>query len=463
MDDKNDNSTKQNKAVSYRQLSQISEAALLEEASHTRLILKSIIIVFTLMVLGLIWAAFVTIDEVSVSYRELVPKGNVQVIQHLEGGVVQRVFVSNGDVVKKGQMLLKLNDEGQEAELRQLRSQEISLILDSSRLNAFLVGGPPDVTAWAESVVRSKYNPVKQKHQIATLLEDQKKLLEQQYAKLRNQSAALTNTIVQREEKLAQLKKQKEIWKRHISLLIQEFNMYQKLKEKNYVSQKDYLTALRAVNQAKGDGAKIDSDMEQTIEGIKEAKNKLKELTSTAHEDALEKLSKINSDLLDVRHRIEKLVERINRTGVRSPIDGVVKGLEVSPGNVVKPGGTILEVVPEGGELIAECKITPKEVGYIRIGSKVNVKILTYDYSRFGSIEGRLHSISASTFDDEKDKPYYKARIFLKKQYIGSKEAPKTLRAGMTVQADIITGEKTLLGYLLKPIQRSISGSFHER
>ncbi len=448
---------------SYKQLKQISDAALLEESSHLKLIFKGIIVVFILLVAFFVWAAFVTINETSTTFGELAPKGNVQILQHLEGGIVSKVLVKSGDVVKKGQLLVQLAFTGQSAELSQLRSKEVSLILNSSRINAFLNNQPADIIEWGNRVVQSKYNPVQQKAQIATFLQDQQRLLQQQYATLRSQAASLKNTIAQREEKLKELHQQKIIWKKHIDLLRQEFGMYQKLKKDNYVSRKDYLTVLRAVNKAKGDGVRIDSEIEQTEESIDESKNKLAEVASNAREEALEELSKINSELLDVRHRIEKSTARIERTNVKAPVAGTVKGLDVAPGNVIKPGGTLLEIVPEGGELLAESKILPREVGHIKIGDEVSVKVLTYDYARYGSIKGKLTSISASTFDDTEGKPYYKAKIELEKQYIGSKRNPRRLRAGMTVQADIITGEKTLLQYLLKPIHRSVSESFTER
>lgn len=458
-----ENGKKSEMSKHYEQLRHISEATLLEESSHVKLIYRGILFVALLIIAFIIWSAFVSLKEMTTTYGELVPKGNVQRVQHLEGGIVTKVLVNNGDTVKRGQLLVEFNALAQQSELDNLRSKEISLSLDSYRLNAFLNNKPANILQWADRVVESKYNPVKQRAQIETLLNDQKRFLESQYASVQTQQSSLKNTLLQRQEKLKELHKQKQIWEKHISLLRKEFSMYEKLKKNNYVSHKDYLTVLRAVNTAKGDGARIDSEIEQTEELIEEARYKFKEVVVSAREESLEQLSKINSELLSVRHQIEKLDERIQRANVVSPVGGTVKGIVVSAGNVVKPGGELLEVVPSSSELIAESRVLPREIGHIQKGDEVKVKILTYDYARYGAINGKLTNISATTFDDEEGKPYYRATITLESQFLGSEKYRRELRPGMTVQADIVTGEKTLLQYLMKPIHRSFNESFKER
>lgn len=447
----------------YQQLKHISEATLLEEASHVKLILKGIVVVALLIFSFIIWAGLVGIKETTTSYGHLIPEGEIQIIQHLEGGIIYKVFVNNGDHVNSNQVLLQMSTTQLTAELNQLRSREVALLLDSQRLNAFVNSNPVDLNSWGKEVVLSKYNPVQQESQISALLEDQGRLLNSQYEKLNDQVSSLENTVAQREEKLKELKEQETIWEKHMNLLNEEFAMYQKLKASNYVSYKDYLTVLRAVNQSKGDGARISSEIEQMTEAVKESKNKLKEAISLEKKEALEQLSKANAELLEVRHKIEKFVDAIERSEVKSTISGTIKGVTVSAGNVVKPGDVLMEIVPEGELLKVESRLLPKEIGNIHVGDPVQVKILTYDYSRYGSIEGSLASISASTFLDEENKPYYKAEIDLNRQFAGAEDNKKALKAGMTVQADIITGQKTLLQYLLKPIHRSVTQSFHER
>lgn len=451
------------KSGQYRQLKQISDMTFLEESSHLKIIFKGIIVVVALVIAFIVWSAFVTIKESTKTLGQLIPKGEVQVVQHLEGGIVIGVYVSDGDEVKKGQLLIQLSTVELRSQLDQLRSQEVALTLDAARLNAFLQNKPANMQEWGDLVVSSKYNPIQSTESIKKLLEDQNKLLESEYAEIRDKKASLENILIQRKEKLVDLQNQEAVAKVHVTLLVEEFEMYKKLKTNNYISQKDYLTVMRSVNQAQGDVAKLASQISQAKEDIGETENKLKEIESSARQDALEKLAKTHGQLLEIHYKIRKEIDQIERSAVRAPVDGEVQGSAVFAGNVVKPGATLLEIVPADNILLGETKIPPREIGYIHKGDPAEVRILTYDYARFGSIKGKVINISASTFKEQDGTPYYKAKIELAQQQLGSGADAKKLKAGMTIEADIITGSKTLLEYILKPIQRAVSDSFRER
>jgi len=180
-------------------------------------------------------------------------------------------------------------------------------------------------------------------------------------------------------------------------------------------------------------------------------------------EKALNELGVVTSNLQETRHKIEKLEERLTRMSVKATISGTVKGVRVFAGNVVQPGGLLLEIVPHGQEFLVESRVNPRDIGHIKVGDPVVIKILTYDYARYGSIKGKLTAISASTFDDPDGKPYYKATTSLNQQYLASRKGKKKLKAGMTVEASIVTGEKTLLQYILKPIHTTAGKAFRER
>lgn len=449
---------------SYRQLRRVSKAALLEESNHLKLIYRGVLLISVIVFALLIWASFAKIQEVALTYGELVPKGEVQWVQHLEGGIVLEVLVKDGDRVNVGQLLLKLDPTAAQSELSQLRGREISLTLDSERLNAYVKNQPADLLKWSNHVINSKYNTVKNKKQIEKLLEDERSLLHSQNNKRRDQIAILTIIIERQKEKLRQTTVQLEVWKRHIALLMQEFEMYKKLRKENLIAHKDYLVVLRDMNRSQGEKERLSSEILQTKQAIQEAEGKLKEMDSDFHEQALKELGQINSQLLLIRHKIEKLEAQIARTEVKAPVTGIIKGLTAHSGNVIQPGGKLLEVVPYGKELIAETRIKPHDIGYVKVGEPVTVKVLAYDYARYGSIQGKLSNISASTFLDDKGRPYYRATTTLSVQYIGgAKGMRKQLIPGMTVEANIATGEKTLMQYLLKPIQKTTEAAFKER
>lgn len=447
----------------YQQLKAVSTATLLEESTHVRLIFKAILMVGIFLVALLVWASIITVKETAVTYGEIVPQGQVQVVQHLEGGIVTDVLVGNGAKVKKGQILIKIDPTSVRSELSQLRSREINLILDFERLGAYVNGQTADFLKWSDKVIKSKYNSVKNKVEIAKLLNEEKMLLRSQNKKREEQQLILRTQLAQRKEQLKQAKEQVQVWKKHIELLSKEFNMYEELRKKNLVSHKDYLVVLREMNRAKGEHARLTSEIEQNQQAIKEAQTKLGELDSDLREKAQVEMGNVHANLLEVRHKIEKLEAQLVRSDVRAPVTGLVKGLKVSAGNVVQPGGLLLEIVPFDRELVVESRVNPRDVGHIKVGDKVDVKVLTYDFARYGSIHGILTALSASTFLDEKGVPYYKATIQLSKQYVGSGEKKRSLLPGMTVEASVITGEKTLLQYLLKPIHRSTSSAFSER
>ena len=451
------------KSRNYHQLQKISTATLLEESGHLKLILKAVSTLVILLIVFIIWAAFTKIKETAVTYGEVVPKGQVQVIQHLEGGIITKVLVSNGERVKKGQLLIQFKPEATQAELDQLRGREISLILDTERLRAYIDGKSADIVKWSQAVINSKYNTVGHKAEIQKILGDEKILLNSMNTKRFDQENVLKVMIDRRKEELREAKQQRAVWKRHLDLLNKEFAMYEKLKKRNLIAHKDFLIVLRDLNKANGEYVRLGSDITQAAQDILEAENKLKELDSSLREKALTELGTISETLLETRHKIEKLEERLGRTNIKATVNGVVKGLAVFAGNVVQPGGLLLEIVPEGREFVVESRVNPRDIGHIKVGDPVVVKILTYDYARYGSLTGKLTSISASTFNDDDGKPYYKATIALDNQYLDSRKGKKQLKAGMTVEASIVTGEKTLLQYILKPIHTTAGKAFRER
>ena len=183
-----------------------------------------------------------------------------------------------------------------------------------------------------------------------------------------------------------------------------------------------------------------------------------------AREQALAELSESANELIQVEEALIEAKDRVRRLDIVTPVRGIVKGLRVhTVGGIVPPGEVISEIVPLDEELIIEAKIQPRDVGHVRFGQPVTVKVTTYDFARFGGISGELKDVSASTFLDEQGEPYYKGIVSLDKNYVGSDPGQNRVMPGMTVQADIKTGKKTLFSYLLKPVYSSVSTSFRER
>ncbi len=196
-----------------------------------------------------------------------------------------------------------------------------------------------------------------------------------------------------------------------------------------------------------------------------ELDKRIGDLDNNVRQDALNELGAVTGEMAQIQDSMERLRDRVKRLEVVAPVKGFVQNLKAKTmGSVVPAGGVLMEIVPVDDELLVETKISTRDVGHLQAGQKAAVKVASYDFVRFGSIEGELTRISATTYVDEKENtPYYKGWIRLQQPYVGYNPEENRILPGMTVQSDIITGDKTLLEYLLKPIQRSLAQAFRER
>ena len=359
--------------------------------------------------------------------------------------------------------MVELDPAAVQAELSQLRGRDVVLLLDRERLHAFLKSERADTKQWSAAIIESKYNTVDNQSTIESLVSEEEAHLKSQYKTLEDQRLILLSSLKKKKEQLHEVKTQIDVIARQIKLLNEEFEMYQKLKKDNYISHRDYLVVLRELNKSKGERVRLDSQLEQVKKEIEEAQYKLDELHSAAQEAARKELGTVNDNLLETHHKIEKLEDRLKRLTVRAPVAGIIKGVAVFAGNVLQPGGPLLEVVPLSDEMLVESRVNPRDIGHINKGDAVKIKVLTYDFARYGSLKGRLDAISASTFEDKEGNPYYRATIHLDQQYFMNRGEKKLLKPGMTVQADIVTGKKTILQYLMKPVHRAGESAFRER
>jgi HlyD family secretion protein/adhesin transport system membrane fusion protein len=216
-------------------------------------------------------------------------------------------------------------------------------------------------------------------------------------------------------------------------------------------------------NQESGHIGTLQSQIVTARRALQEYQTRLSSLAAGQMSDAHQQLDSVLSDSVQNRNTIEKLDTRAERLDIKAPVDGLVKGLEVNTvGSVVQPGQTLMEIVPVNDRLVVSLKIPPKYIGHIRTGQSVQVTFSSYDFSRYGSVPGKLEAISATTFSGDRGERFYEGRVALSRDYVGANAQDKVM-PGMTVMADIITGDKTILQYLLKPIQAATSSAFTER
>ncbi len=169
------------------------------------------------------------------------------------------------------------------------------------------------------------------------------------------------------------------------------------------------------------------------------------------------------AELREVNQSLPKLQDRLDRLALAAPVAGVVKNLQVATiGAVLAPGQPVMEIVPIDDEMVAEVRIRPEDIGHLARGQKASVRLSSYDFARFGSLEGRLQSLSASTFESARGEPYYKGVVKLAQSHLGPEPGAMPVLPGMTLEATINTGRRSLLEYLLAPLYRSAAQAFHE-
>ncbi len=270
--------------------------------------------------------------------------------------------------------------------------------------------------------------------------------------------------IAQREAELESLKLGVGNLETQVAILEEQESMRRGLLEKGLVSRIAFLESQRAVEQTRGELISTQGRVAEVTQAKLEAERSLLETEARLVDEAKRDRARALGELEEVRNQISKAEDRVRRLAVRAPVRGLVKGLAVhSVGDVVKPGDPVLEIVPLDDELVAEVEVDPKDIGHVRIGDRAHVRVTTYDPARFGVLEGTVRNISASTFENERGEHFYHATIALDQNYVGNANAKHLVLPGMVVNAEIVTGSKSIVRYLLKPVFRSLDTAFSER
>lgn len=437
-------------AHDLRFMSSLSEAVLAKAPSNSRKILYIVsITVFWLI----IWASQAEIDELTRGSGKIIPSGKNQIVQNLEGGIIEEIFVHTGDEVKKDQVLLKIDNKSFSSSYGEskLRLDE----LQAKYLRLYAEANDQDFNQEENSADSNITNSV--------LFE--KSLFESNKARLREQVSIFEEQVKQRKSELIELQNKIEQIKNSYDLMLKERQITEPLFKKGLVSEVEYLQLQRNVNNLRGDLNAANLSVPRIDSTIKEAENKIAEAKLAFKNNAKKELNEVAGEISRLNESQISLSDRVDRTLVRSPVDGIVSKLMVNTvSGVIRPGMDIAEIVPIEDTLIAEVKIRPADVAFLRPGLKAMVKLTAYDFAIYGGLSGEVVQISADTETNEKSgESYYLVRIQTDKNYLGSEDRPLRIKVGMVASADIVTGKKTVLDYLLKPILRAKQNALRER
>jgi len=430
----------------------LAQAVVFEEGGVDTLVRGTMLTtIFT--VLALVgWSAITPVKEVAVTNGQVVPTSLIHSVQHLEGGLVTQVLVREGQLVEKGDVLLRLDPAQAVSELEQTRARESGLALRAERLRAFAEGRVPNFAAASEG---SDGQP--QSLDQNTIFAAQEKARDSSLDVLEKQ-------ISQRKADIRLMTDQVGSVTRQIDVMAKELKLREDLMNEGLTTKLSYFSYVREYERLQGDLARLLGQATTAREALAEAESRFNDQNRKLDHDAYNEMGTVTAELAQLREARSKLEDRVARLEITAPIRGIIQELTVtSPGTVIQQGGLVTKILPVDDALIVESQITPRDIGHVKPGQPVRIKVASYDFARFGAVSGKLIQVSPSTFLDEKKAPYYKGQVALDKGYVGDKPDHNLILPGMTVQVDIITGEKTILQYLLKPIYLAATQAFQER
>ncbi|AZE92282.1 Type I secretion membrane fusion protein, HlyD family [Pseudomonas orientalis] len=424
--------------------------ALIEDAPRViRLTIWAIIAFFVFLV---VWAGFSEIDEVTRGDGKAIPSSKLQKIQNLEGGIVAELYVKEGQIVEAGAPLIRLDDTrfvsnaGETEALRlamQLRVERLSAQVDDRPLNI-----PDDVLKAAPSQAANE-----------------RSLYESRRQQLKDEVGGLQEQLVQRQQELREFTSKQSQYRSQLSLQRQEINMSEPLVAQGAVSPVEVLRLKRAEMETRGQLDATTLAIPRAESAIKEVQRKIDETRGKFRSEALTQLNEARTELNKAESTGRALEDRVSRTLVTSPVRGIVKQLLVNTvGGVIQPGSDMVEIVPLDDTLLVEAKIRPQDIAFLHPGQEAVVKFTAYDYTIYGGLKAKLERIGADTITDEDKKTtYYMITLRTDRSHLGTDEKPLLIIPGMVASVDIITGKKSILSYLLKPIIKARAEALHER
>ncbi|PDO84306.1 HlyD family type I secretion periplasmic adaptor subunit [Kosakonia pseudosacchari] len=437
------------KKTSPLAINEVNQALLDDSPRVIRITLWAIFIFFILMI-G--WASFADIDEVTRGEGRAIPSSRLQKIQNLEGGIVAQVYVHEGEVVNAGAPLIRLDDTRFRSNAGETQADRMALQARIERLTA-QVNGATTLTLSPEIIQQA---PDIAKGEMALFLSIN--------SKLQSTVAGLNEQLVQKKQELIDLQTKAAQYKQSLGLLQQEINLSEPLIAKGAISRVEVLRLRRTEVETRGQLDSMTVAVPGAVAAVNEITNKINETLDGNRSEALTQLNQARTDLSKAEATGKAIEDRVNRTMVTSPVRGIVQQLMVNTiGGVIQPGSDMVEIVPLDDRLLVEAKIRPQDIAFLHPGQQAIVKFSAYDYTIYGGLAGELVQISPDTVTDKDGNSFYVIRLRTDKNHLGPDDKPLLIIPGMVASVDIITGQRTILHYLLKPILRAKAEALRER
>jgi len=430
-------------------ITDVNEANLYGASFHSHLILW---LTFLFLMIALIWANFATLDEVTRGSGKIIPSSHIQVVQNMEGGILSEILVKEGDLVEKGQALLQLDEIRFASSLNETQLKYYELLANAARLTAETTGQPLKIP---QEIIDN----------YPSYAEHTRHLYDSNKSQLDANTQILQQQVVQREQELIELKSKENQIARSYQMLKKEMEMSEPLVAQGAMSEVEMLRLQRSSNDLNGELSSAKLAIPRLQASLNETRNKLNEQKIRFQTDAMKLLNETKSELDRTSESLLAMKDRVTRTRIISPLKGTVKQLKITTiGGVIQPGMDLVEIVPVDDQLLVQAEIRPADIAFLRPGQDAMIKLTAYDFSIYGGLEAKLEHISPDTIINEEDKKsYYQIRLRTTKNYLEKNGDRLNIIAGMNADADILTGRKTVLDYLLKPILKAKQRALRER
>ncbi len=412
-------------------------------------------LVAALIVIFLAWAAIAEIDEIARGEGKVIPVSKTQIVQSSEAGVVETIAVQVGQVVRKGELIVQLNNTTTESSLGESVAKARALGAKIARL-ALEETGSYDAAFVCPQEVEKVASKV---------CENEERLFSANKAAFLNKAGVLKERVRQRENELSEAQANIVRLEQNIAQSTRQFDLMSPLAKKGLVAQTELISLERELTDQRGQITVYQESLERLRGAVEEARLQVDELALQLRQQALTEKAQTLAELSVIDETIRGATDRVSRTDIRSPVDGIVNTLEVNTiGAYVDPGTVVAGIVPTAETLLVEAKISPRDVAFITRGQKAIVKVTAYDFSIFGGLEGEVTNVSAdSIVDKEKGETFYLVQVKTDKSELVRDGKSYPIIPGMVASAEIMTGRKTILSYLMKPINKAQSVALTER
>ncbi len=407
--------------------------------------------IMSLLGFFLLWAGFAKLDEVAIATGEVVPQGRVKTIQHLEGGIIDEILVREGDTVREGTPLVQLDLAGTVTNMEELQVRLDGLIIRRARFEA---------EANDADLVFPDYLP----SSVDNVIQAEREAYDARKRELISTRAVLEGQVTQRSQDVREVEARLNAVRTNLGLAQERLRMSADLLTEKLQSPMEHLQIQSEVESLEGEIATLNEALPRARAALAEAEERVLELGLRFAREAREQLGETEINIARTRELLATAADQQTRTTIRSPINGVVKNMRYSTiGGVVRPGEPILDIVPSEDTLVVEARLNPMDRGFVQEGQTATVKIDTYDFVRYGGIDGEVISVAPDSTIPENAPPYFKVVIKTAQPWLGEEEEGNLISPGMGATVNIHTGTKSVMDYMIKPVLKLRHEAFRER